>query len=146
MNMLRFLNNTTLRELAKETLNHKDFREPYTKEITREKGFWLVKDHGVYLMQGFIENKSNPKNIVSYAHGYNPNQNTSDELWNKCHDFSSDDFGEWIPMTDEGLFSIYQEKANLEIKLTETTIEIIISKRSERLKSAIVFPELDNAS
>lgn len=136
MNMLRFLNNTTLRELAKETLIHKDFRKPYTKELTREKGFWLVKDHGIYLMQGFLENKSNPKNIVSYAHGYNPNQNNSDELWNKCHNFSNDDFAEWIHITDEFLFSIYQEKANLEVKLTDTTIETIISYRSERLENA----------
>ena len=127
MQKLRFLNNTTLRELAIETLIHKDFREPYAKEITREKGFWLVKDHGVYLMQGFLENKSNPKNIVSYAHGYNPNQNTSDELWNKCHDFSSDDFAEWIPMDEKCLLGIYSSKANIEIKLTDTTIETITS-------------------
>ena len=92
-----------------------------------------MKDHGVYLMQGYLENKNNPKNIVSYAHGYNPNQNTSDELWNKCNNFSGDDFAEWIPMDDKGLLSIYSSKANLEIKLTETTIEIIIS---ERLKNA----------
>tara|TARA_R100000541_G_scaffold57917_2_gene68440 strand:+ start:390 stop:821 length:432 start_codon:yes stop_codon:yes gene_type:complete len=129
MQKLKFYNNETLRKLARETFYNIDFRKPYTEEITREKGFWLVKDHGIYLMQGFLENKNNPKNIVSYANGYNPNQNTLDELWNKCHDFSSDDFGEWIPITDDSLFEIEQKKANFEIKLTETTIETIIIKR-----------------
>ena len=55
MHKLKFKSNKTLRSLARETLNSKEFHLPYTKERTKTKSFFLVKDEGIYLMDAFCD-------------------------------------------------------------------------------------------
>ena len=40
-----------LKQLAREALQHTQFRKPYETDTTTEPSFWLVKDSGVYLIQ-----------------------------------------------------------------------------------------------
>jgi len=54
MHKLNFKSNKTLRSLAKETLKADKFKIAYGKETTNQKGFWLVKDEGIYLMQSYL--------------------------------------------------------------------------------------------
>ena len=53
MHKLKFKSNKTLRSLAKETLNADTFKIAYMKETTDQKGFFLVKDEGIYLMNSY---------------------------------------------------------------------------------------------
>ena len=117
MHKLTFKSNKTLRSLAKETLNSKEFHLPYTKETTNTKSIFLVKDEGIYLMDAFCH-KDELKYVV-YASGYNPKY----DLWERTYEVSRDDFGESIPFEEEALMRI-ASGGDITINLSETQIEV----------------------
>jgi len=113
--------NNTLVEMLKFSTKHKR-KIPYEKKYTKDFGFWLVKDDGIYLMSPTKENFVLNDVGVIYADGYSPD---NDDIRQKMHRVSPDDFAEFIPVTS------VQKKAVLEgrkitINLTETEIEITI--------------------
>ena len=44
-----------MKELASNTLAKGKFRVPYTKKTTKQKGFYFVKDEGIYVMNGYAD-------------------------------------------------------------------------------------------
>ena len=68
MHKLNFKSNKTLRSLAKETLNADKFKIAYTKKTTSQKGFFLVKDEGIYLMNSYVNKDGERKNINSVVY------------------------------------------------------------------------------
>ena len=126
MYTLTFKNTKELRLLAKETIEQKTFNTPYEpSKKTSEKGFYLVKDEGIYLMNAFSRNT----NIVSYAVGFNPkNAKTDDQWWQmreKQQDISADDFAEKIPMSCDQLKRIAQNKTYVTIRISDDQLEVI---------------------
>tara|TARA_R100000773_G_C4191741_1_gene97409 strand:- start:493 stop:879 length:387 start_codon:yes stop_codon:yes gene_type:complete len=122
MTTLRFASNSTLVELAKLTKENKKFNQPYQKRTTTKKGFYLVKDEGIYLMNAF-DTRSGNNNWVIYARGYNPKTTDRDLVWEKAHDVSPDDFAEFIPLSPKAI-EILIEGGDLKVKLTETDITV----------------------
>ena len=122
MTTLRFASNSTLVELAKLTKENKKFNQPYVKRTTTKKGFYLVKDEGIYLMNAF-DTRSGNNNWVIYARGYNPKTTDRDLVWEKAHDVSPDDFAEFIPLSPKAI-EILIEGGDLKVKLTETDITV----------------------
>ena len=61
---LRFRSSKTMKDLARNTLAKGKFRVPYTKKTTKQKGFYFVKDEGIYVMNGYA-NKD--KKIISWS-------------------------------------------------------------------------------
>ena len=122
MHKLNFKSNKTLRSLAKETLNSKEFHLPYTKETTNTKSIFLVKDEGIYLMDAFCH-KDELKYVV-YASGYNPKYDKHNDLWERTYEVSRDDFGESIPF-EEGALMRIASGGDITINLSETQIEVI---------------------
>ena len=101
MHTLNFNSNKSLKSLARETLKAETFKKPYTKETTKDKGFYLVKDEGIYLMNAFnTDNGKSPKQngFVVYASGFNPKYDKYGDLWDRTYAVSRDDFAEFIPM------------------------------------------------
>ena len=68
MHKLNFKSNKTLRSLAKETLNADKFKIAYTKKTTTQKGFFLVKDEGIYLMNSYVNEDGERKNVNSVVY------------------------------------------------------------------------------
>ena len=122
MHKLKFKSNKTLRSLARETLNSKEFHLPYTKERTKTKSFFLVKDEGIYLMDAFCD-KDELKYVV-YASGYNPKYDKHNDLWERTYEVSRDDFGESIPFEEEALMRM-ASGGDVTINLSETQMEVI---------------------
>jgi len=122
MTTLKFASNSTLVELAKLTKENKKFNQPYVKRTTTKKGFYLVKDEGIYLMNAF-DTRSGNNNWVIYARGYNPKTTDRDLVWEKAHDVSPDDFAEFIPLSPKAI-EILIEGGDLKVKLTETDITV----------------------
>ena len=122
MTTLKFASNSTLVELAKLTKENKKFNQPYVKRTTTKKGFYLVKDEGIYLMNAF-DTRSGNNNWVIYARGYNPKTTDRDLVWEKAHDVSPDDFAEFIPLSPKAI-DILIEGGDLKVKLTDTDITI----------------------
>lgn len=125
MTKLTFNSNKSLKSLARETLKASQFKVPYEDRTTDEKGFFLVKDEGIYLMNAFkATNGKTPKEngFVVYASGYNPKYDKGD-LWDRTHDISGDDFAEFIPFDEEALMRI-ASGGNVYIRLNEETLEI----------------------
>ncbi len=121
MTKLTFRSSKELRKLAEETLSNSKFKIPYQEKHTSEKGFWLVKDEGVYLMNSF---KRNPKNLISYAVGYKPTKANRDSLWNKTHKVSPDDFAEFIPLNSQQLERLSKNGyVTIHLSATELTVE-----------------------
>ena len=108
--------------LARETLNSKEFHLTYTKERTKTKSFFLVKDEGIYLMDAFCD-KDELKYVV-YASGYNPKYDKHNDLWERTYEVSRDDFGESIPFEEEALMRI-ASGGDVTINLSETQLEVI---------------------
>ena len=132
MQTLNFYSNQNLRNLARDTLQAKSFRYPYTDKITKKLGVWLVKDDGIYLMNGFKLGKTETPtsmNYTSYANGYNPNCYDSDELWNRTHDFSADDFAEFIQLNQRQLIEL-KFGYSLQINIYEEFYETITLRPS----------------
>ena len=122
MTTLNFSSNSTLVELAKLTKENKVFNKPYIKETTKQKGFYLVKDEGIYLMNAF-NTRSGNNNHVIYARGYNPNTLDRDLVWEKAHYVSADDFAEFIPLSSKAIDSLI-DGGDIKVKLTEQDITV----------------------
>jgi len=125
MTKLKFIGlNKDFQKLAAEVLEKKEFRKPYTKGMTTEKGFWLVKDQGIYLINAH-KRRANQKNFVIYAHGYRPE--TNDNWWEDCRDaVGGDDFAEWIPMNTKMLNRISKEKYSMVIDINEESFRVMV--------------------
>ena len=83
MTKLTFKSSEGLKTLADKTLKTMFFKYPYTKETTKEKGLWLVKDEGIYLMKAFVGSKKEEVPIV-YAEGFDPNKDQ--DVWDRSVD------------------------------------------------------------
>ena len=123
MHKLNFKSNKTLRSLAKETLNADKFKIAYSKETTSQKGFWLVKDEGIYLMNSYLKKPSSTNKVV-YASGYNPKYDKHNDLWDRTYEVSGDDFAENVPFEEEALMRI-ASGGDITINLSDTQIEVI---------------------
>ena len=107
-------------------------RLPYTDTITKKMGLTLVKDDGIYVMASTTETfpKENGErgSFVVYAEGYDLNQ---DDLWEKTHEVSGDDFAEWIPLQPKMVSNLKHTKnPELIIKLSETQLEISAQEKA----------------
>ena len=126
MATLLFNSNKSLKSLARETLKAETFKKPYTNETTKDKGFYLVKDEGIYLMNAFDSNNDKtPKQngFVVYAQRFNPKYDLKGDLWERTHEVSADDFAEFIPMEESQLTRVI-EGGNIKIVLSPTTLEV----------------------
>ena len=124
MHKLTFKSNKTLRSLARETLFAKEFKIAYRDKTTQDRQFWLVKDEGIYVMNCYLKDgKSKVKHVV-YASGYNPKYDKNDDLWDRTHAVSGDDFVENIPLDISALIRL-RDGGNLTINLGTTDMEII---------------------
>ena len=123
MTTLTFNSNKTLKSLARETLSSHEFHQPYTQETTDKRGFFLVKDEGIYLMDAYADKHSDSYNKrVIYASGFNPKYDKHGDLWDRTHAVSGDDFAENIPL-DNSQLNRLRDGGNLTIKLTSKYIE-----------------------
>tara|TARA_R110000823_G_scaffold241183_1_gene365941 strand:- start:19 stop:399 length:381 start_codon:yes stop_codon:yes gene_type:complete len=124
MTTLTFNSNKTLKSLARETLSSHEFHQPYREETTKEKGIFLVKDEGIYLMDAYADKHPDSYNKrVIYASGYNPKHDKYGDLWDRTYAVSPDDFGEFVPMDEDALIRIIRG-GKVTIKLTPTTLDI----------------------
>jgi len=124
MSKLTFRSNKTLRSLAEETLKRNEFHMPYTQETTDKKGFFFVKDDGIYLMNAYLKTKEEKKkkNHVIYASGYNPK--TNDDVWEDSrHAVGGDDFGQLINFDLLQLRRI-ANGGSVEIEISEKSFEV----------------------
>jgi hypothetical protein len=126
MHKLKFKSNKTLRSLAKETLNADTFKIAYKKETTDQKGFFLVKDEGIYLMNSYVNKDGERKNVnsVVYAQRFNPKYDLKGDLWDRTYEVSRDDFAENLPFEEEALMRI-ASGGDITINLSETQMEVI---------------------
>jgi hypothetical protein len=126
MHKLKFKSNKTLRSLAKETLNADTFKIAYKKETTDQKGFFLVKDEGIYLMNSYVNKDGERKNVnsVVYAQRFNPKYDLKGDLWDRTYEVSRDDFAENLPFEEEALMRI-ASGGDITINLSETQLEVI---------------------
>ncbi len=124
MTTLTFNSNKELKSLARETLSSNEFHQPYTKETTTEKGIFLVKDEGIYIMDAYADKHPDSYNRrVIYASGYNPKHDKYGDLWDRTYAVSRDDFGEFVPMDNDALIRIMRG-GKITIKLTPTMLEV----------------------
>jgi len=124
MTTLTFNSNKNLKSLARETLSSKVFHQPYTQETTEQRGIFLVKDDGIYLMDAYADKHPDSYNKrVIYASGYNPKHDKYGDLWDRTHAVSRDDFGEFVRMDDDAPIRI-MKGGKITIKLTPTTMEV----------------------
>ena len=126
MTTLTFNSNKTLKSLARETLSSKEFHQPYTQETTDKRGFFLVKDEGIYLMNSYVNKDGERKNVnsVVYASGYNPKYDKHNDLWDRTYEVSGDDFAENVPFEEDALMRI-ASGGDITINLSETQMEVI---------------------
>lgn len=129
MTRLHFKNNVPYSPLKRIVQHSQKVKRkiPYEDKYTKDMGVWLVKDEGIYLMAPTHEERDkdeNGKTIVCYAEGFSPKV---EDLWNKTHAVSPDDFAEFIPLNREQVADILatpRGKRGLTIKLTETQIGV----------------------
>ena len=124
MHKLKFKSNKTLRSLARETLFAKEFKIAYRDKTTQDRQFWLVKDEGIYVMNCDLKDGKRKVKHVVYASGYNPKYDKNDDLWDRTHAVSGDDFVENIPLDISALIRL-RDGGNLTINLSETQMEVI---------------------
>ena len=124
MHKLTFKSNKTLRSLARETLFAKEFKIAYRDKTTQDRQFWLVKDQGIYVMNCYLKDGKRKVKHVVYASGYNPKYDKNDDLWDRTHEVSGDDFVENIPL-DISALNRLRDGGNLTINLSETQMEVI---------------------
>lgn len=126
MHTLNFNSNKSLKSLARETLKAETFRQPYTNKTTKEKGVYLVKDEGIYLMNAFDSNNDKtPKQngFVVYASGFNPKYDKYGDLWDRTYVVSHDDFAEFVPMDEDQLMRV-AEGGIIKIDLSPSTLTV----------------------
>ena len=124
MHKLTFKSNKTLRSLARETLFAKEFKIAYRDKTTQDRQFWLVKDQGIYVMNCYLKDGKRKVKHIVYASGYNPKYDKNDDLWDRTHEVSGDDFVENIPL-DISALNRLRDGGNLTINLSETQMEVI---------------------
>ena len=124
MHKLTFKSNKTLRSLARETLFAKEFKIAYRDKTTKDRQFWLVKDEGIYVMNCYLKDGKRKVKHVVYASGYNPKYDKNDDLWDRTHEVSGDDFVENIPLDISALIRL-RDCGNLTINLSETQMDVI---------------------
>jgi hypothetical protein len=121
---LKFKSSEDLKILAERTLKATSFKKPYVNKTTKEKGLWLVKDEGIYLMEAFHSKKREAP--IIYAQGFDPNKD--DDVWDKSYlAVGGDDFAEFLPFTIMGL-QLMKKGVDVNIKHTKTFIEVTYSK------------------
>ena len=124
MTTLTFNSNKTLKSLARETLSSKVFHQPYTQETTDKRGFFLVKDEGIYLMDAYADKHPDSYNKrVIYASGFNPKHDKYGDLWDRTYAISRDDFGEFIPMDEDALYRILKG-GSVKVRITDHHLEV----------------------
>ena len=124
MTKLTFKSSEGLKTLADQTLRTTFFRKPYTKETTEEKGLWLVKDEGIYLMRAFFSTQKNAP--IIYAKGFDPSKD--DDVWNRSVGaVGGDDFAQFLPFTTMGL-NLMKKGVDTHIEVTDKYIEVTYSK------------------
>ena len=124
---LKFGSNKSLVKLARDTINANEFKIAYRDKYTPKKCFYLVKDHGIYLMNCYSTKPNqalgrDKPNTVIYASGYNPKYN--DNVWEDTYQVSRDDFAENIYFTDDQLDRI-ANGGDIDITLTPTSWEVL---------------------
>lgn len=135
---LEFTRSDPLRAMALLTMQFLnkgyEFKQPYTKDTTEQAGFILVKDEGIYLIPAF-KHEGTPTELgyVVYAKDYNPKLVDSEELWHRTHDFSGDDFAEFIPL-DRKMLRHLSIGADLQLDVTEEHIKVTVSSIRHRSK------------
>jgi len=121
MSKLTFKSSEGLKALADKTLKTTFFKYPYTKETTKEKGLWLVKDEGIYLMKAFVGSKKEEMPIV-YAEGFDPNKDQ--DVWDRSVDaVGGDDFALFLPFTTMGL-NLMKKGVDTNVEVTDKYIEV----------------------
>ena len=124
MTTLTFNSNKTLKSLARETLSSHEFHQPYTKDTTDKRGFFLVKDEGIYLMDAYADKHPDSYNKrVIYASGFNPKHDKYGDLWDRTYAISRDDFGEFIPMDEDALYRILKG-GSVKVRITDYHLEV----------------------
>ena len=122
---LKFKSSEGLKTLAEQTLKTTFFKKPYTNETTKEKGLWLVKDEGIYLMKAFATSEKDMP--IIYAESFDPDKD-GDDVWDRSVSaVGGDDFAEFLPFTTMGL-QLMKKGVDVNIKCTETFIEVTYSK------------------
>ena len=121
---LTFRPSKKLKSLARETLFAKEFKTAYVDETTSERSFWLVKDDGIYVMNCYLKDGKRKVEHVVYASGYNPKYDKHDDLWDRTHEVSGDDFVENIPL-DISALNRLRDGGSLTINLSENSLEVI---------------------
>ena len=121
MHTLNFSNDNagTLAQMLKHSNTHKRML-PYGEGETEDRGLWLVKDRGIYLMS--------PTDCkfekVIYADGYEPTDENRDTLWDKTHAVSGDDFVEFVPLSPDMVSNVL-DGGSITIELGETKMSVI---------------------
>lgn len=124
MSKLKFKSNKALVKLAKETLKRDSFKIAYSKETTKEKCFFLVKDEGIYLMNAYLNTEGTPtqNGTVVYAIGYNPQNNPN--CWEDTYEVSRDDFGMNLNLTNDQLERL-ANGGNISVTLNDDYYEVV---------------------
>jgi len=94
---------------------------PYEDKTTPRYGLWLVKDDGIYVMSPSAERDKDGDGVhVIYADGFHRDE---EDIWDKTHAVSGDDFAEFIPLSYDMMDRI-EKSGNLTIRISETELEI----------------------
>lgn len=131
--ILKFKQSKSFRSLLINTvLTKQKCKIPYENKYTDEKGFWLVKDDGIYLMNAFKLKREKP--IVAYAQGYSTKGNHED-LWEKTHAVSADDFAEFIPL-NKAMYQklLFDKETYFQINFSDTELKMEVIKKITRNK------------
>ena len=121
---LKFKSSESLKTLAEQTLKTTFFKKPYTNETTKEKGLWLVKDEGIYLMKAFaVSEKDMP---IVYAESFDPYKD--EDVWDRSVDaVGGDDFAVFLPFSEAGL-NLMKKGVDTCVEYTDKYIEVTYSK------------------
>tara|TARA_R100000278_G_scaffold85251_1_gene65167 strand:- start:7 stop:384 length:378 start_codon:yes stop_codon:yes gene_type:complete len=124
MTKLTFKSSEGLQTLAEQTLKTTFFKMPYTNETTKEKGLWLVKDEGIYLMKAFaVSEKDMP---IVYAESFDPYKD--EDVWDRSVDaVGGDDFAMFLPFSEAGL-NLMKKGVDTCVEYTDKYIEVTYSK------------------
>ena len=124
MAKLKFKGSKALSKLATDTLFSKEFKKAYLDETTTNKQVWLVKDEGIYIMNCDLKDGVRKVNHVIYASGFDPKNDPNDDLWDRTHQISGDDFAENVPLEHDQLMRL-KYGGDLTINLKQNSYEVI---------------------
>lgn len=127
MSKLKFKSCKALVKLAERTLISDKFKIAYSKETEEEKSFFLVKDEGIYVMNAYLKKAGDgtPKECgtVAYAESFDPSDDPNDDLWDRTHDISGDDFAFNLYLNDRQLINLVRG-GDLTVNLKEDCYEV----------------------